>query len=86
VKRWLSPAALTALAAACATLAKCYSDTVAARDRVEEARWKRENGMAYYQQAYEDAAADLRTLTVTVMASTNLTELQTMIKIPTNHP
>ena len=80
MKKWFQPATITALVAACVTLAKCWTDTAVARDKIEQARWERANGMAAYQQWYEDASADIRALEVTVLTATNLTELQDTVK------
>lgn len=86
MKKWLQPATalITALAGTCVMLAKCWSDTAAARDKIEESRWKRENGMVFYQDAYEDSQVDLWMLRAAVAHATNLTELQKQVK--GNHP
>lgn len=80
MKRWLTPAALTALASACAVLGKCWTDTAAGLERVENARWQRENGMAFYEDAFKGAVAERMRLEAAVLAATDLDVLKQTVK------
>ena len=79
-KRWLQPTAIVSLIGAVAMLARCWAETAATLDQVEDARWKRANGMSFYEQAFKDAMADKLVLEAAVMAATNLTELKLKVK------